>query len=693
MFAADLSWTDQNDEKVGERRVRKAKEREGSIESASTKTSHDLKSPTSRNGSISASTDRGNGSSSAKRRPSYWSRSPFKSSTNTANKSKKNSIEERSEKPHAEEQSRRLSLPFRDSSLQLGWTITTKIPSTLPSGGSIDPIDLPQSPKGTSTSLNSHGSPGFPFFPLTQPSPRSNSLAGRVSVETSVQRTDEVVDALPAPRLPRKDSRRNLAAIRSIATESKGREKKASDPANDLSPTAGPVVPPKDDVQVSSEKTLPNFGDLPGSYKGLPSSSLGTTTTIWSDAKLGKPIRRPSGLRHRRTESSRSSQSQNPEVVSSRKDSSDGWSQGPVKETHKGSPSTYSSSSDDWPGNQPPSPLPLTHFQGFIRRMEQAGPRLVYDHLREEQQLPEDETSRAELKLERYLWVLTALHLKSISDKFLVSGAPILTNKKTGVRNVLELDGNIAEVFQLSALCPQASVFYLATRPIPQIQLPNQISCTYIPPSSLPSLPYPTASLDFVRAASLPSLLPSAQIPALLADCHRVLAPGGCLELRLLDPLPQRRTSGPMLRAWIEVRLLLNLELSFRCTRPSMLIPQWAQEAGFVLQQAPRSGVGREPGQERGARGRSGSEAVRLAQRMELPAANDDQGVVGAYVDEEVGAMVGRELWKDVWGEFVTERQGEERWWWENEGCLREAMERGTKWSVLTLLAVKPKGL
>lgn len=85
------------------------------------------------------------------------------------------------------------------------------------------------------------------------------------------------------------------------------------------------------------------------------------------------------------------------------------------------------------------------------------------------------------------------------------------------------------------------------------------------------------------------------------------------------------------------------------------------------------------------------SEALSLAQIMQVPAANNDQGVVGAYVDEEVGVMVGRELWKDVWGDFVTERKGEEKWWWENEGCLKEANERGTKWSILTLLAVKPE--
>ena len=192
-----------------------------------------------------------------------------------------------------------------------------------------------------------------------------------------------------------------------------------------------------------------------------------------------------------------------------------------------------------------------------------------------------------------------------------------------------------------------------------------------MPSTSLQHLPYPSCSLDLIRASTLPSLLPSAQIPALLAECHRILRPGGTLELRLLDPLPDRHGSGPLLRAWIEVRLLVNLELSFRCTRPSLLIPQWARDTGFALRKAD-------------------AETQGMALRMEVPAANDDQGVVGAYVDEQVGSMVGRELWKDVWGGFVSESEGDERWWWENEGCLKEATERGTKWSISTLVAVKP---
>jgi hypothetical protein len=84
------------------------------------------------------------------------------------------------------------------------------------------------------------------------------------------------------------------------------------------------------------------------------------------------------------------------------------------------------------------------------------------------------------------------------------------------------------------------------------------------------------------------------------------------------------------------------------------------------------------------------SDAPATARCMHLPAAIDNQGIDGAYVDEEVGVMVGRELWKDVWGDHVTERKGEERWWWENQGCLKEAMERETKWSVSTLLAMRP---
>ena len=440
MFAADLSWTDQNDEKVGERRARKAKQREGSIQSASTDASTDRKKSASRSESISASIDGRNGSPSTVRRTSCWSRPSFGSNKDDTKQGKKKSIEERSETSNGQVQSRIFSLPFGDVSPQPGWTISTKLPATLPSGGSIEPDSLPQSSKSPTTAFDSQSRCTSPTSLPSIASPGSNSPAGQVTVETSLQRIDEVIKPRTPRRLPGIESLRNLTSILQNEVDPSNREEAAVALALEQAPSIRPSVPPKDDIQPPSEKTLPSLGDLPGSFQGLDTGSLGTTTTIWSDARPGRPTRRPSVLRHRRSESGRSGQSPAPDGLPNRKDSSDGHSRGPVKETHGDSPSTSSSSTADWCGPQWSSPLPLTHSQ-----LERAGPRLVYDHLREEWKEPEDDTTKAEIAVERRLWVLTALHLRNLAEKFLISGEPGLPNKAIAVHNVLELDGNIGK--------------------------------------------------------------------------------------------------------------------------------------------------------------------------------------------------------------------------------------------------------
>ena len=446
MFAADLSWTDQNDEKVGERRVRKSREREGSIQSASTNaSSHDIHESISSDGKASALNEAR--IQSPTQRPSYWGLSPFKGNANSKKRKEKDSSDGRSGIPAVQVQPRKFSLPIGDSPPRVGWTITTKLPSCLPSGGSIDPTELLQNSNSPPATGNSNNKSSLPFSPPKRSSSLSNSVAHQVFIETAIRTNDEVVQPQDVPPVPLKDYRRKLSVVSSNQATSSDGEVQSGGVAPDPSSNVRPVVPPKDDMQVSNEKPLPNLADLPGSYKGLASSSsLGTTTTIWSDAKPGKLTRRPSGLRHKRTGSGRSAIFPNPEPALSRKNSFEGWSRGLVKETCRVSPSTSFSSTDEWLSNKPTSPLPLTHFQGFICRMEQAGPRVVYDHLREERQGSENEAFKPEQVIERHLWVLTALHLKIITKKFLISGNPDFVNQRLDVRNVLEFGGNLGRL-------------------------------------------------------------------------------------------------------------------------------------------------------------------------------------------------------------------------------------------------------
>jgi SAM-dependent methyltransferase len=184
-------------------------------------------------------------------------------------------------------------------------------------------------------------------------------------------------------------------------------------------------------------------------------------------------------------------------------------------------------------------------------------------------------------------------------------------------------------------------------------------------------LPYPDNSKHAVHASRLAARTPAATLPALLRECHRVLRPGGVLELRLLDPSPERETMGPRLAAWLEARALLALEERFRCARPGTLVPRWAREAGFV--------------------GVDGAAAPAVGRRLRLPAAvgEGDEDRVTA-----VGALALRDLWRGAWGEFVVLAEGETevRWWWEDEEVVRECVEKGTRWVVGKLVAMKAGG-
>ncbi len=96
-------------------------------------------------------------------------------------------------------------------------------------------------------------------------------------------------------------------------------------------------------------------------------------------------------------------------------------------------------------------------------------------------------------------------------------------------------------------------------------------------------LPYPENYFSHIKASMLPSLVPSANLPELFSECYKLLAPGGLLEIRIMDAAPVRKTTGPLMRSWVEDRLSNNLERLFRCSKPCLLVPVWLKDADFEL--------------------------------------------------------------------------------------------------------------
>ena len=178
-------------------------------------------------------------------------------------------------------------------------------------------------------------------------------------------------------------------------------------------------------------------------------------------------------------------------------------------------------------------------------------------------------------------------------------------------------------------------------------------------------LPYPASSFSHIRTSTLPSLVPSSRLPQMFHECHRLLEPGGTLEIRMMDAAPLRHTAGPKMRGWIEDRLALNLERLFRCSKPCMVVPTWVVDAGFDV---PSRGAGA------------------ASQGLTIPCASHEQT---STVDERLSARVARALWKDIWGGYVDDAPGEARWWWEDSDVMSECLERGTVFECRALVAVK----
>lgn len=121
MFAADLSWTDPTDEKVGERKQRKLKEQSASSKASSVKSSR------------SSTRDSVWGPSVKKPKLSLVKTSK---ATKTDGTSEPNSVRKLSKvsKPHPQP----LDLSLKDPAPQPKWTLASTLSASLPFGASLD---------------------------------------------------------------------------------------------------------------------------------------------------------------------------------------------------------------------------------------------------------------------------------------------------------------------------------------------------------------------------------------------------------------------------------------------------------------------------------------------------------------------------------------------------------------------------
>lgn len=176
-----------------------------------------------------------------------------------------------------------------------------------------------------------------------------------------------------------------------------------------------------------------------------------------------------------------------------------------------------------------------------------------------------------------------------------------------------------------------------------------------------------TEAFSAVNCLPIASILPSSDLPRLLQNIFRVLAPGGFLNMVIVDPMPN--SAGPALRKWLDENLIFNLEQQFRCTNPSRNFPVWLLEAGL---RAKGSVITTARFQAIIPPGDSGS-------------SNNGGGVSEGATMRELRTVVGRMLWREIWGPFV----GADKWWWEVPKIVEECVSRDTCWEYSVIAACK----
>lgn len=297
-----------------------------------------------------------------------------------------------------------------------------------------------------------------------------------------------------------------------------------------------------------------------------------------------------------------------------------------------------------------------------------------------------------ELEMDRKRWMLSALHHMEINTQPRnVLSKPKVKPKVQKILSLFDSQGmspqsqssvayhadflHPAATSYLAICNPSVPIYHLSSDPLSHRRYPNIHPMT-CPAISASAVSVATEAFSAVNCLPIASILPSSDLPRLLQNIFRVLAPGGYLNMVIVDPMPNLASAGPALRKWLDENLIFNLEQQFRCTNPSRNFPFWLLEAGLrakgsVITTARFQAVipqdhADEEGEGEGEGSGSGSVSEMATMR-------------------ELRNVVGRMLWREIWGPFV----GADKWWWEVPNIVDECVSRETYWEYSVIAACK----
>lgn len=200
----------------------------------------------------------------------------------------------------------------------------------------------------------------------------------------------------------------------------------------------------------------------------------------------------------------------------------------------------------------------------------------------------------------------------------------------------------------------------MSPSPLSKDQFPNVRPITV--PEEILNLPVSGRIFSAAYSLSLPSRIVMTDMPHILKGLSRCLLDGATFYLTIIDPLPVGTSVGPFLRKWFNDHLLPNLQKKRRGTAGSHLIPDYLFQSGL---RGPGSTV---------------TKAKFLA--IEANETNTDPSLRETSL--EARGVVGRMLWKEVWGAHVEA----DYWWWEDDDIVKECNQLNTFWEYYYIEAV-----
>ncbi|PSR97165.1 hypothetical protein BD289DRAFT_120434 [Coniella lustricola] len=284
-----------------------------------------------------------------------------------------------------------------------------------------------------------------------------------------------------------------------------------------------------------------------------------------------------------------------------------------------------------------------------------------------------------EREMEKKRWMLIALY--NMDTIWAPEGKPLKPDIMPSFQRVLALFETQGTASYLAATNISVPVYHLSPQPLNHRDYPN-IHPVISPSLSTSMLALESDSFSSVSCLKMTSILPSAEIPQLLQNIHRILTPRGYLNMVIIDPWPVAKSMGPLLQRWIDENVILNLELSFRTSHPSRNFPVWLEKArlrgqGSIITNTRFTAV---------SGGAENSNGIVASATTSAVTSQMDSDEADGAIKKQLRTTVGRLLWKEIWGCHVLSGK---RWWWEVPEIVKECADRKTWWEYSIIAACK----